>query len=216
MAGPFYRITIHTPAEVTARHGRLLSKSKSLSSRRAWRQQLGHLARCAEPFRRVDPSRTDHRDQHQSALRYGRQAAQGNGSLIVASDVRLLALRDADAAARLAINWLNLKTGPILGRSEDVDAWLTSSSAQFTASKLGVDALTVVWNVERLTLSDGTRSALVTGGATDVAIGRNGLYGYRLTGADLALIYMWQLPLPRRRPLTRRRYRLSAWSCRMR
>ena len=32
-------------------------------------------------------------------------------ALIVASDTRLLALRDADTAARFTINWLNLKTG---------------------------------------------------------------------------------------------------------
>ena len=59
--------------------------------------------------------------------------------------------------------------------------------AQFTASKVGVNSLTVTWDIERLTLSDGTRNALVTGGATDVTIGRRGLYGYRLTGADLSL-----------------------------
>jgi hypothetical protein len=57
---------------------------------------------------------------------------------------------------------------------------------QFTASKVGVNGLTVTWDIERLTLADGARSALVTGGATDVVIGRRGLYGYRLSGADLA------------------------------
>ena len=45
----------------------------------------------------------------------------------------------------------------------------------------------MTWDIETLTLADGTRNALVTGGATDVTIGRRGLYGYRLTGADLSL-----------------------------
>jgi hypothetical protein len=58
--------------------------------------------------------------------------------------------------------------------------------AQFTASKLGVNSLTVTWDVERITRSDGTRSALVTGGANSITVGRRGLYGYVLTGADLA------------------------------
>jgi hypothetical protein len=57
--------------------------------------------------------------------------------------------------------------------------------AQFTQSKLGVNSLTVTWDIERITRSDGTRSALVTGGANNITIGRRGLYGYLLTGADL-------------------------------
>ena len=59
--------------------------------------------------------------------------------------------------------------------------------AQFIASKVGVNGLTVTWDVEQVTRSDGTRSALVTGGATTITIGRRGLYGYRLTAADLSL-----------------------------
>ena len=59
--------------------------------------------------------------------------------------------------------------------------------AQFIASKVGKDGLSPTWNVERITRSDGTRSALVTGGATSIVIGRNGQYGYLLTGADLTL-----------------------------
>lgn len=57
--------------------------------------------------------------------------------------------------------------------------------AQFTKSKVGQNSLTVTWDIERITRSDGTRSALVTGGANSVTIGRRGLYGYVLTGADL-------------------------------
>ena len=57
--------------------------------------------------------------------------------------------------------------------------------AQFTASKVGVNSLTVTWDIERITRSDGTRSALVTGGANGITVGRRGLYGYVLTGADL-------------------------------
>ena len=59
--------------------------------------------------------------------------------------------------------------------------------AQFIASKAGKDALTPTWDVERITRSDGTRSALVTGGATNITIGRRGLYGYYLAAADLDL-----------------------------
>lgn len=57
--------------------------------------------------------------------------------------------------------------------------------AQFTANKIGVNSLTVTWDIDRVTRSDGTRSALVTGGANSVTIGRRGLYGYVLTGADI-------------------------------
>ena len=59
--------------------------------------------------------------------------------------------------------------------------------AQFVASKVGVNSLTVTWDVEQITRSDGTRSALVTGGATTITVGRRGLYGYRLASADLSL-----------------------------
>lgn len=59
--------------------------------------------------------------------------------------------------------------------------------AQFTKTKVGVNSLAVTWDVERITRSDGTRNALVTGGANSVTIGRRGLYGYLLTGADLIL-----------------------------
>lgn len=59
--------------------------------------------------------------------------------------------------------------------------------AQFTASKVGKNSITVNWNVEQITRSDGTRVALLTGASTNVTIGRNGLYGYRLTNADITL-----------------------------
>lgn len=58
---------------------------------------------------------------------------------------------------------------------------------QFTKNKVGVNSLSVTFDVERITRSDGTRSALVTGGASSITIGRRGLYGYVLTGADLTL-----------------------------
>lgn len=57
--------------------------------------------------------------------------------------------------------------------------------AQFTQTKVGKNSITVTWDIERVTRSNGTRSALVTGGATNITIGRRGLYGYRLTDADL-------------------------------
>jgi hypothetical protein len=57
--------------------------------------------------------------------------------------------------------------------------------AQFTKTLVGVNSLTVTWDVERITRADGTRNALVTGGANGVTVGRRGLYGYVLTGADL-------------------------------
>lgn len=59
--------------------------------------------------------------------------------------------------------------------------------AQFTLSKVGVNSLTVTWDVERITRSDGTRYALVTGGANSITVGRRGLYGYVLADADLTL-----------------------------
>ena len=59
--------------------------------------------------------------------------------------------------------------------------------AQFIKSKIGVNSLTVTWDVDRITRSDGTRAALVTGAATNVTIGRRGLYGYRLTDADITV-----------------------------
>ena len=59
--------------------------------------------------------------------------------------------------------------------------------AQFTKTLVGVNSLTVTWDVEQITRSDGTRSALVTGGATSITIGRRGLYGYLLASADTKL-----------------------------
>jgi hypothetical protein len=59
--------------------------------------------------------------------------------------------------------------------------------AQFVKSLVGVNSLTVTWDVEQITRSDGTRSALVTGGATSITIGRRGLYGYLLASADTKL-----------------------------
>jgi hypothetical protein len=59
--------------------------------------------------------------------------------------------------------------------------------AQFTASKAGANSLTVTWDVERITRADGTRSALQTGAATNITVGRRGLYGYYQTGCDLDL-----------------------------
>ena len=59
--------------------------------------------------------------------------------------------------------------------------------AQFTASKAGVNSLTVTWDIERITRADGTRSALQTGAATNITVGRRGLYGYYQTGCDLDL-----------------------------
>lgn len=61
--------------------------------------------------------------------------------------------------------------------------------AQFTSSGLGADDLTVTVDVTRVTRSDGTQAAAVTGGsATQVtAPNKRGLYLYRLTGADLSL-----------------------------
>jgi hypothetical protein len=59
--------------------------------------------------------------------------------------------------------------------------------AQFTASKIGKNSITVTWDIERITRSDGTRNALVTAGANSVTVGRRGLYGYVLTNADLTL-----------------------------
>jgi len=59
--------------------------------------------------------------------------------------------------------------------------------AQFIASKAGKNGIAVTWDVERITRSTGARSALVTGGATNITVGRRGLYGYLLTTADLIL-----------------------------
>jgi len=59
--------------------------------------------------------------------------------------------------------------------------------AQFIAATVGVDGLVVTWDIERITRSTGARAALVTGGATNVIVGRRGLYGYRLASADLTL-----------------------------
>jgi hypothetical protein len=57
--------------------------------------------------------------------------------------------------------------------------------AQFVASKVGANSLTVTWDIEQITRADGTRSALVTAGATNITIGRRGLYGYYLAAANL-------------------------------
>ena len=58
--------------------------------------------------------------------------------------------------------------------------------AQFIASAVGADGLTVTWDVERITRSTGARAALVTGAATNITVGRRGLYGYLLSDSDLA------------------------------
>lgn len=59
--------------------------------------------------------------------------------------------------------------------------------AQFTASKAGLNGLSPTVDLERITRADGTRSALRTGVATNITIGRRGLYGYYETGCDLDL-----------------------------
>lgn len=57
--------------------------------------------------------------------------------------------------------------------------------AQFTASKVGKTGLTPTVDVKRVKRSDGTQSAVVTGGsATELSTGRGG-YFYRLTSADI-------------------------------
>lgn len=48
---------------------------------------------------------------------------------------------------------------------------------QFTASRLGVDGLTVTWDIDRITKADSTVSAVVTDGA-NVGTGRRGVYFY--------------------------------------
>lgn len=55
---------------------------------------------------------------------------------------------------------------------------------QFIASKAGKTGLTVTVDVDRYTLADGSRTALVTAGSATE--GRRGLYHYRLASADLA------------------------------
>lgn len=56
---------------------------------------------------------------------------------------------------------------------------------QFMASKVGVNGLTVTWDVDRIERSTGTRVALFTGEATNITVGRRGLYGFRLENADI-------------------------------
>jgi len=57
--------------------------------------------------------------------------------------------------------------------------------AVFIASKVGKAGLTPTIDVDQITRSDGTRSALVTDG--NAIEGRNGFYYYRLAAADLQL-----------------------------
>lgn len=57
---------------------------------------------------------------------------------------------------------------------------------QFTAAKVGVNGLTVTIDVEQIEIATGTRTALVTG-ASATAVGRRGLYTYRLAGANPSL-----------------------------
>ena len=54
--------------------------------------------------------------------------------------------------------------------------------AQFQHSEYGVVGVTATVNVDRITLATGSRTALVTGTAATEA--RNGVYYYRLAGAD--------------------------------
>ena len=56
---------------------------------------------------------------------------------------------------------------------------------QFIASKAGKTGLTVTVDVDRYTISDGSRTALITAGSA--IEGRRGLYHYRLASADLSL-----------------------------
>ena len=57
---------------------------------------------------------------------------------------------------------------------------------QFIESKIGKNGLTVTVDIERITRSDGTRTAHVTG-ASATEVTRRGLYYYRLADADLTL-----------------------------
>lgn len=56
---------------------------------------------------------------------------------------------------------------------------------QFIASKVGKTGLSPTVDVDRYTISDGSRTALVTAGSATE--GRRGLYHYRLASADLSL-----------------------------
>lgn len=56
---------------------------------------------------------------------------------------------------------------------------------QFIASKTGKTGLSPTVDVDRYTISDGSRTALITGGSATE--GRRGLYHYRLASADLSL-----------------------------
>jgi hypothetical protein len=51
----------------------------------------------------------------------------------------------------------------------------------------GVNGIVVTWDCEQITRSTGARAALFTAQATNIVVGRRGLYGYFLTGADLTL-----------------------------
>lgn len=55
-------------------------------------------------------------------------------------------------------------------------------AVQFQHSKYGATGATVTVNVDRITLATGSQTALVTGAAATEA--RNGVYYYRLAGAD--------------------------------
>lgn len=57
--------------------------------------------------------------------------------------------------------------------------------APFRKSGIGDNTQNPTWDVERITRATGARVALVTAAATNVIIGRRGLYGYLLAGADL-------------------------------
>lgn len=56
-----------------------------------------------------------------------------------------------------------------------------------TAGKaVGVNGLTISWDIDQITKANGTRTAVASGEATNIVIGRRGLYGYVLTDAFMA------------------------------
>jgi hypothetical protein len=59
--------------------------------------------------------------------------------------------------------------------------------AQETTSKDGLNGITVTWNIHQVTRLTGARTKIVSGGATNISFGEDGLYGYMLENANLIL-----------------------------
>ena len=129
MAGPFYRITVHDTSEVTARTDGMVKVEVFVEYDELGDNNWAILPDAPNHFDVLIPATSYCGDQHQPALRYRHQAAQGDGG--PDRGVRRSGCwrsSDADTAARLDDQLAEPQDRQQFLDGLGRDVWLTSSS----------------------------------------------------------------------------------------